>query len=1379
MLPVRRDRPPSSALPRPVPLPTSSSVNTRPLAPPATPGRSLCDLSRFDLDALLDSPTSDNHGALIDQAEPSWLADQSAFTLGARTPARARATVLVDDESMLQDGTFAQGGDSDGEATQDDLVETVDNQLELQVPQADVASSTTAEPAPANSRPPSSPTSFAAPLTVESSPARDLSAPSSAAFTEPSAASSVGTLPPAVAPVPPSPPAACPLRLDPPPPAVDAVGTARARSSSRTPALSAATPPPVDRRATLDRLSAAAARPLVVDARAVSAPTEDVAGLRRDVSDVVDEPKTVSPSRSPKNERAQQPSPAPAAVALGAKTAPVNEDEAASSAPQVVDGPPRPPTRGIPPPLVQPAPVARQPLAIASRPPRLLASSSSLPPPAEPVKKRLTAEKGVPDVDEEARRRVREAKAERERAARERKERLGREAAAKKAGQRRPRGVAQDEVDGVEAARAGQGTSTTASAHEPVPAPVPAPAPACEPEPASARSSLARTELVGGDVYDDSPLPILAFDADSSLPSMGAPLDFAGPEHQRGRLALGLGVDAAQAQGVTSTPARPAARKAGRELVAEKADGQTAPQREPQVSRASIASTPAPLGEEPVAPAPTEVKLEEQNEGDELGSASGAQVKRRRRASRLTLSKAGPSDLVASMSSAHRRVARPSMGKAVRVVLLAPGPADPAASTAAGPALLAASASSSSGTLSRSQRRASRVPADSAPAANVVPPARASTATFDASSSSRRPGRSSLAPAPPTPPTRPAKATRIAESTRIEETVSLSASGTLKTSARRASRLFPVAEEQVAVQETAHGATTSPLRAPVSSAPLKPSHTASTSRPRSASTSQPHVLNATVAHQHVYVEPPRVPPPPGKVIGGVTLPSSFSFADAESELAAVREAERVRRVEEKERRERHVEEVVEERKRKRDEVGGWAVASSGAAKEGQEHKRQRLVDPLARSTSSAAPPVRSAPPHLASSSPARVVPHLGLAPTIERSHLRSSSPAAQHAAVPAAPAHEPVSAPEPVALTREALERNTRCAGPRVDLDRRVSLWASEGRLEDVEEEVEDVQEAAVTAVAAEAVAQQVQARREQGMVLEQQQEHVEEQGQIEQPFPTNVAPGLSTSSNVVDAVAAAAAERAPEPAAASTSTATASYAQARAPGPSSSSAAAVACVSRRVPPQGPAPAAPAAPRRAQASATAPASPLFTAQLGAWQARERSTLGGARGVHGPARVPAPASAAAPPHAAGTRVRRALEAVAPARPGPVKRARIVSGPAPAPVTKGAPPVAGPRRAPVAVQRAKENAPAGGSSAGAGAAAAPKTGVAAELEQLRQARAEWSERQKRREEEVRRRREDERKREAEQERDKLAQLRASLARGGPQPGAKGGARRAERV
>lgn len=147
MLPVRRDRHPPGALPRPLPLPASTSVNTRPLAPPATPGRALYDQSHFDIDVLLDSHTAGDQDALIDQAEPSWLADESAFTFGARTPARARAKAVLDDESMLQDGTLGQAGDGDSEAAHDDLlVETVDTSPVTQAPQAGASRLSTSPP---------------------------------------------------------------------------------------------------------------------------------------------------------------------------------------------------------------------------------------------------------------------------------------------------------------------------------------------------------------------------------------------------------------------------------------------------------------------------------------------------------------------------------------------------------------------------------------------------------------------------------------------------------------------------------------------------------------------------------------------------------------------------------------------------------------------------------------------------------------------------------------------------------------------------------------------------------------------------------------------------------------------------------------------------------------------------------------------------------------------------------------------------------------------------------------------------------------------------------------------------------------------------------
>jgi len=638
-----------------------------------------------------------------------------------------------------------------------------------------------------------------------------------------------------------------------------------------------------------------------------------------------------SAPRSPVDQPARQPSSAPATVALLGTAASTGVAPPADPEPaqQVANDPSL-----LPPPPVQAASAARRSLAPTSRPLPPVASSSTLPPPAQPTTKRPSAEKGVRDVDEEAKRHVREAKAKRERATCARQDQLARDAAARKTVQRYNKGAAHDKVESAQVKKA-----TRAAANEPAPAPVPAPAPAPvpapAPAPASTRTSLERSERVGSEPHDDSPLPVFAFDADSSLPPMGAPLDFALPDRERGR--LGLGADEAQVQDVTSTPARPVKRKTGGELAVEKVVSRAAPQLEVETSRRTFVSTsaPVPSRDEPVAEAPGEVKLEERADGDEPDPAPVAHVKPRRRASRISLAQGGSSDLAASTSSALGPGAGLSTGKAVRVVLVAPAPADPGADATAGPALLAASVSSSTGALSRSQRRASRVPVDSITVAGAAaPPVR--PAPPNPSTSSRRAGRSSLAPPPPTPPTRHAQGTLVVEPTRAEETLSLFASGSLNTSTRRASRVFTVVEELVTAQGPAMAATSSALRASVPSAPLKNSDSASTSRPRSASTSQPHVSSGIVAHTHTYVEPPRVPPPPGKVIGGVTLPSSFSFADAESELAIMREAEQLRRVAERERREQAGKEADEERKRKRGDGGSaWAVAGVCAGREGE------------------------------------------------------------------------------------------------------------------------------------------------------------------------------------------------------------------------------------------------------------------------------------------------------------------------------------------------------------------------------------------------------------------------------------------------------------
>ncbi|BGO99078.1 hypothetical protein JCM10021v2_002747 [Rhodotorula toruloides] len=91
--------------------------------------------------------------------------------------------------------------------------------------------------------------------------------------------------------------------------------------------------------------------------------------------------------------------------------------------------------------------------------------------------------------------------------------------------------------------------------------------------------------------------------------------------------------------------------------------------------------------------------------------------------------------------------------------------------------------------------------------------------------------------------------------------------------------------------------------------------------------------------------------------------------------------------------------------------------------------------------------------------------------------------------------------------------------------------------------------------------------------------------------------------------------------------------------------------------------------------------------------------------------------------------------------------------------------------------KENAPAAAAT-GSGRRIVAEKGVAAAVEKQIRERLEWSERQKKREEEVRRKREQLREEEAARERDKLDQLRASLAARDMRPLAKSALRRTAR-
>ncbi|GAA5992655.1 hypothetical protein JCM11641_004239 [Rhodosporidiobolus odoratus] len=117
MLPVRAGKQPPSALPRPISHPppprSTSQPQSRPQLPePPTPARSVAELSRFDFGGLLNEH-EDGDALLGDFEPPSWLADQSAFTIAARTPARDKGKARVVETVPLSPGMDTDNEDDE------------------------------------------------------------------------------------------------------------------------------------------------------------------------------------------------------------------------------------------------------------------------------------------------------------------------------------------------------------------------------------------------------------------------------------------------------------------------------------------------------------------------------------------------------------------------------------------------------------------------------------------------------------------------------------------------------------------------------------------------------------------------------------------------------------------------------------------------------------------------------------------------------------------------------------------------------------------------------------------------------------------------------------------------------------------------------------------------------------------------------------------------------------------------------------------------------------------------------------------------------------------------------------------------------------------
>lgn len=327
---------------------------------------------------------------------------------------------------------------------------------------------------------------------------------------------------------------------------------------------------------------------------------------------------------------------------------------------------------------------------------------------------------------------------------------------------------------------------------------------------------------------------------------------------------------------------------------------------------------------------------------------------------------------------------------------------------------------------------------------------------------------------------------------------------------------------------------------------------------------------------------------------------------------------------------------------------------------------------------------------------------------------------------------------ETVPLTKATLETNTRRSGSRGDLIRRVSRFLEEVVVEEGEEEQ------AVTAVER-AEAEVVVAAEELVMQVEVKEEAVEEMAAVELVRPTSFSsssPSILTRSTLP--------QIAPQP------PINASPPIIVAPSPASVVFAPVAVP----PPPPPAPARkpvtttakpfvfgasrssrPAAAVTASTAADTTASPMFVERLSSWKAREaKLSLNTSKNKSSPAAT------------AGSRVRRALGAAAPVPPPPPPVPAAVSAARKRPRVEPTVPVSHPLSRPLRQQQQKENRPA--SSLSVAAPPAKKRaireieggGVKAELEKQLKEKMEWSERQKRREEEVKARRERDRVEEA---------------------------------
>jgi hypothetical protein len=974
LLPVRPGRTVSSGLPRPAGSSTSkappppvvlaialeqpvASTSKLPLSP-STPARSEYEASRLDWADLL-AERSDVD--LLNDESATWLLDRSAFTIGARTPAKALAATRdlqgvpdIAEEEVEEDlRPFAEPvvqsvrGTSNAACSRTPLrltlsLETIDTSAgieDVRLGSEVLAASQTLPSNPSRRR--------------SATPAEQQSAQTTAKSLSPRGRSpSQSELGDKLAErrqegeereheVANEPAVAAPTVLSPQRPTEVHVGAQQRRSHS--PVLHRRHRPSL---APLSRSSALppnpASEPFVQAPQEIlptSSPKEPMSSIPTAIPDL-------QPARSDT---------VPVATGAAAPEVPTQKEHAttpATAAPVV-----SPPTDSIPSDSSERKPTARARLPRASlavttaaaaapalvRPahilpadhpshPRLLQSTKALASSATTS----SSMKGVRGPDEEAKKKVREAKEARERSARERKEKAEKAATALREAAKRDQGRAKEAASAAAAAAAAVVMQKAAAARkEPAKAMAPLPslaisnndpiralqstntaeeaAPAGSSAlttgPAPASSSLSngstRAEAEAEDHLTKSapampPPPIVIIETEGhsqdeisrqldpnvTLPDMGAPLDFGAGSSASGN---GASVPAAR---VTSTPAHHRKRKEDPHEAGLPNRDQKRPRRVSHSGPQQPTSSLADLAASSQRPEPDTHKVK--------GSFAALRLTASVPAAPVT---ASATDSSAAVPTKRRRPSRAGQ-------------------------LVHSTASSNDGPLAPIENSRTNGASDSGPGPGR---SRIVRVTLVAPAPLPRPALHNDATTSNFLPSMPSGPPRLSSSPACEDAQPLAvqsveafqpqqdAEARPNVRIRRASRVSStgdiVRHPGLGTKDTG---TTHRERAPAVSAETRPIASKSAAASSAPISSSPSVVRL----------PPRPRLKPAEIIGGITLPATFSFAEPNEES----EAERQRRLLEKERREKAAELVLAEKKRLRESASAWAIRPDETAK---------------------------------------------------------------------------------------------------------------------------------------------------------------------------------------------------------------------------------------------------------------------------------------------------------------------------------------------------------------------------------------------------------------------------------------------------------------